>query len=276
MEKFYLPKGTIVKHGTSLCRLRSILSNGIIPHSNQNEKRMQFELPPETHGIYIGELTAYFGAIVSYTSILNPYTKLESFASALKCIIENPCGIKKLILSEIPATLPVVLNIELQEDCLVLADEDYVFDGEYPDNEKIPDEILISEAGKVWDKWKSGCIVREEGIPKSWIKHIEYPRISSLGGNNALHKDTWADIELMAAATMQSSLRYPPEKLLKSFENKHKRRTLSQRTNASHKHLDNIYELNGLSDTFNLYYNHIIIIMTFERMAQEYCIPLHR
>lgn len=276
MEKFYLPKGTIVKHGTSLCRLKHILSDGIIPYSDRNGKRIQSELSPEIQGVYVGGLIAYFGAVVSYTSILNPYTKSNSFLSALACMAENPKNIKQLKLEEIPITLPVVLNIELKEDCLIYADEDYVLEGSCPVDKIVPEELLISEAEKIWNEWKSGCVVREEGIPQSWITDIEFPRISNLNGDTNLHRETWGDVELMAAATMQSSLRDSPDDLMKAFEKTYRRKTLSQKVNASHNDLDGIYKMKGLSDIFNVYFNHVVYIMTFENMAQQYGIPLHR
>jgi hypothetical protein len=170
---FYLPKGTIVKHGTSLCRLPGILKNGLVPGAERQEKRQKFELAPEIPGVYVGNLISYFGAYVSYTSELGAIFSSPTYRQAAElCATGESRKIKTLDIPSAPKTLPVVLRVVLEEDCLLYADEDFVDDGNVPADERIPEEVLLKDAQHVWERWQSGCInsllKKTESSPGIW------------------------------------------------------------------------------------------------------------
>src|SRR5690606_26904909 len=77
--------------------------------------------------------------------------------------------------------VPVVLQIELGEDCQIVSDEDFIM-------RNVPQEKLdqhraefqrrvIDDAMDIWRRYKSAVVIREGGIPASWIKRIEFPEI---------------------------------------------------------------------------------------------------
>ena len=275
-KEFFLPKGTIVKHGTSLCRVDDIIVYGIRPGAERSEKRAQDELLPEINGVYVGNLLAYFGAYAAYSSLMTEVWNLPIYLEVISVLHFEPRRISHMALPDIPLTLPVVLSIQLGEDCLLYADEDFVLDGTVPVDQSIPEELLVSEAEAVWDKWQTGCLMRNEGIPSNWIKEIEYPRLGSLQGTAQLHKDTYADCELFAGGTMQAALKREPASLIQSFYKAHKRTSLSQKVPATNDGLNSLKNQRGISGASNQFFNHAHLQMAFEHMAEMYGIPLHR
>lgn len=277
MEKeHFLPKGSIVKHGTSLCRVEEILKDGIKCGADREYLRVENELKPEIEGVYIGNLIAYFGAYAAYSSVMQPIWNMPEYLINLNEVFVNPKRLVLCDLPEVPITLPVVLNIQIQKDCLIYADEDFVFDGTVPPEERIPQEILVSEAKNVWLKWQTGCIPGKNGIPAEWIKTIEFPRLGSVESNRILHKDTWADCELFAGGIMQTFLKKEPEVLLSSYKKRYGRECLSQIVPATINGFNAIKSLKSLSTNHNRYFNHAHINLAFEKMAKEYGIQLHR
>lgn len=272
---FVLPKGTVVKHGTTLSRARAILQYGLTPKADRQDKRIENEFAPEIDGIYVGNLLAYFGAYAAYSAELNDFRSRTDFLQAMMCL-EEPQQLKRLDLSAAPIDLPVVLRVRLAEDCTLYADEDFVADGRYPVDQRVPTAILEREAEHVWYVWQTGCIVRAGGIPPAWIETIEYPRVVSLEATQRLHKDTWADCELFIAGIMQASLKKQPKSLLDPFLKRYKREYLSQSVPATEAGIDRIESLRGLTETGSAYFNHVSISQAVEHMAEEYGIPLHR
>lgn len=275
MDRFFLPKGTIVKHGTNLSRLRSILSTGLNAAADRHEQRVSMEHQPEIKGIYVGNLTAYFGAYAAYSAELVPFMSTRDYLQAALCL-KDLNAIKSLELAEAPIDLPIVLRIRLKEDCELYADEDYVQDGAIPVGQKVPQELLISDAKRVWDKWQTGCIIRGEGIPSDWIETIEYPRLGALEANQKPHKDTWADCELLIAGVMQAAQKKEPSNLLAPYKKRYGRMSLSQSAPATENGIQLIEQLKGMSSNHNRYFNHVHLTQMAEHMAQEYGIPLHR
>lgn len=275
MDRFFLPKGTVVKHGTNLSRLRSILTAGLHVSADRHECRVSLEHQPEIEGIYVGNLTAYFGAYAAYSAEIVPFMSSQDFYKVLLCF-EDPQKIKELALADAPVELPVVLSIRLKEDCLIFADEDYVDDGAIPVGEKVPDNLLVSDARRVWDKWQTGCIMRNDGIPPDWIETVEYPRLGALEASDRLHKDTWADCELLVAGVMQAAQKEEPAPLVSQFKRRYGRVSLSQNVPATVKAIAQIENLKGMSTNHNRYFNHVLLTQTFEHMAEHFGVPLHR
>lgn len=275
MDRFTLRKGTVVKHGTNLSRLRSILSNGLHPAAARHEMRISNEHQPEIQGIYVGNLTAYFGAYAAYSAELVPFMSTQDYLRAMLCLSDLH-AIKTFELTDAPLDLPVVLRIRIKEDCELYGDEDYVQDGAIPVGQKVPTELLISDAKRVWDKWQTGCLIRSGGIPADWIEAIEHPRLGTLEASNRLHKDTWADCELLIAGVMQASQKKEPAVILAPYTKRYGRDCLSQCIPATESGIQRIEQLKGLSSNHNRYFNHVHITQAIEHMAANYGIPLHR
>lgn len=175
-DQWYLPAGTLVKHGTSSNNLKSIVENGLLPSEGRAKSRDIIEaLPVGPEGIYVASCYAAYGSSM--------YNFCSSFQDAMESTDANiftmMMGRKKYAQAKfsVPPNvlkhcgLPVVLNIQLQEDCAIRADEDYV-DGISPSKEE-----LQRLAGKTWDEYGSTALSLEH-IPSHWIKSIETPELS--------------------------------------------------------------------------------------------------
>lgn len=146
-----LPKGYTVKHGTSLGRLEGILKDGLLPTYKRNIARLEEEAAPIVHGVYVANNLSYYGASLAFTSFMHEKIKTQ-----------ESCG-----------EVPIVLEFELGDDCLLAADEDYVQKSNEQETDQILSELL-EEAERVWSKYESGVIV-DRIIPVEWIRKIEYP-----------------------------------------------------------------------------------------------------
>ena len=274
MSKFVLKKGTIVKHGTSLGRLHEILANGLVPGAEGHASRSTIELPPETAGVYVGELTAYFGAYANFAAEIAGYMDDPRMLKAAICAVVNPTDMRELDLPTPPMAFPVVLAIELQEDCALLADEDYVLDGAYPAGRRVPVDLLDSEAEHVWKRWRSGVIPR--AIPANWFRHIEHPRLTHLEGSTDVHRQTWSDCELFAGSLMQSSQRELPEKLIGAYVRRFGALALSQRIAPTREAVERLIGHKALAVDHNRAFNHLRIFHVMNEMAREYDIRMVR
>lgn len=274
MAKFVLKKGTLIKHGTSLARIRSILETGLIPNAQRNDDRSTIELAPETQGVYVGELTAYFGAYANFAAEIAGYMHDPEMIKAAICSVVAPADIRKLVLPAAPMAFPLVITIELQEDCELLADEDYVFDGSYPVEQRVSLALLEDQAELVWNRWRSGVITRS--ITASWFVHIEHPRLTHLDGSLEVHRQSWSDCELFAAGLMQSSNKELPENLIPPYVQRYGSLSLSQRISPTPAALDHLIAHKSLLINHNRIFNHLRIFYIMEEMARNYGIRLVR
>ena len=216
MNTFVLKKGTIVGHGTSLSRLPSILEQGLIVKAKRAEGRMTTELAPETAGVYVGELMAYFGAYAQYSAEVAPILNHpEVFKAGICFAQDNIQGVRMADLPSAPRTFPVVLKIRLEEDCELVADEDFVADGKFPVGQKVPETLLRQEAQAIWERWATGAILRD--IPPSWIISVEHPRVVTLDNIKQTAKQVLVDCELITGALMQSYKRVERTELTSAF-----------------------------------------------------------
>jgi hypothetical protein len=162
-----LKKGTIVKHGTSYDRLESIFQNGLISNATRNKFREQEEISPVVKGIYVANNLSYFGAYLAFSSKMyeNQFNNIQQ------------------------GTMPIVLHIQLQEDCELLADEDYV-------SEPITLKKLKKQSKHIWLSYETG-VIQKNKIPSSWIIKFEYPFLISKNINisnyqiSLLENDLW-------------------------------------------------------------------------------------
>lgn len=272
MTSFYLPKGTIVKHGTSLPRAEKIISEGF-SSGFRNEVRVANELMPEQQGTYVGELIAYFGAYAAYSSELVSMWRELGGERVLFYFYQSPEKLRTLDLTNVPVTLPVILNIELMEDCEVLADEDFVYDGNYPINSRVPHELLINEASYVWDNWKSGLI--KKNIPSDWVKEIEYPSLGKFGKINP-SKDTWHDCELFLGGLMQSYSKMRPTDFINQYIENRGRLSLSNCKKATPEAIKKIMKSVNFNSKADQLCNYLAISQIMEQMTASQNIELYR
>ena len=103
-SKAVLPAGTVVKHGTTSDVLKQILREGVRPSGSVSAgfTRDMFEVRPTSDAVYVSSsYVAYAAALISFTS---------------KMCIQVTSGFS---LDRDLVPLPVVLNIRLQEDCVL-------------------------------------------------------------------------------------------------------------------------------------------------------------
>lgn len=276
MSNFVLKKGTVVGHGTSLARLPGILQQGLQRGAERAPGRMITELAPESRGLYVGDLMAYFGAYAQYSAEVAPIMQDQSVMTAnMKLMMSRDARhLLHMDLPPIPLTFPLVIKIQLEEDCEVNADEDFVADGKYPADQSVPPDMLRAEAQLVWERWRTSVILRD--IPPSWFVGIEYPRVVTTGNFFDAMRHVFADCELFSAAMMQSFKREDPNELMRIYQKKHGKLALSQSMAPTGPALQRLLSLNGFSDDANRLANHFSLFNCIDHMAREYDIPVAR
>ena len=200
---FILPAGTSVKHGTTSRSLRHILASGLVPGTGRHELREVSEDKPESaDGIYVGDLMAHFGATAAFGA--------ASHDLLTKVGLTLP--IPEYVREEV--VVPVVLHVELQADCELLADEDFVM---FPEGtaRSYSRELLAGAAEQVWTEYRSGAIVRSGGIPPDWILKFEFPLLWVPPRDQEPRGRKWkqltSDAMVMAISHMQNWLKRKPE-----------------------------------------------------------------
>lgn len=268
MSKFILTAGTVVKFGTISSALYPILRHGIPADAPRPGFQEGDEPKPASKGIYVGELMAYFAACADFcnaTSALHAANQevLSRFVSAL----QNAHGEKPRMpeLEDIAAQagLPVVLEITLEEDCILQADEQFV------DND---------DAEKSWKLWRSGSLTRSSGIPSGWIKKFYFPRlldyrdVGSARNPRVLEQTT--DSALMVGGLMQSWHKDTPGDLLLAFKKQYGRINFSQSSSFDETALERFFNLNAMLDPATRLLNQMSIWQDIDALAKKQEIPL--
>jgi hypothetical protein len=209
MNFVILKKFTIVKHGTTFDRVVAIMNDGaFLPGSRRTAVREKQEFRPVSRGTYVAQNLSYYGALAAFSSVMYEH---------------NQRG-------ETGVSLPVVLQIELQEDCEILADEDYLKPPEGADQDyEFSDQELLEGAKHTWHNFETGVIPNRE-IPISWIKKIEYPLLRSLEQINQKQKffdmidqDTWVMV-LAYWQTKTQTTKKEFDEMIKEFKRNRKYR----------------------------------------------------
>jgi hypothetical protein len=275
MSSFELKKGTIVSHGTSLARLPRILEHGLLRGSEREQGRLVTEPTPESTGIYVGQLMAYLAAHAQYSSEVSPHLDHPVVFEAGNLFMEGDIrAIRAIAFPPAPRTIPIVLKIQLGEDCALLADEDFVADGTYPLSDKVPESVLREEAQRTWEHWGSGVLSRD--VPPSWIVAIEHPRIVTLDNAVAMAQQVYSDCELIAAGMMQSHKIGNPANLVAQYKKQYGRLGLSRNIAASASVAERILALPGFSSDMHCFVNHILLFQSISHLSQRYQIPVVR
>ena len=268
MSKFILTAGTKVKFGSISTALYPIFRHGIPADTLRQGFQHGAETQAISNGIYIGELMAYHAACAAFcnaTSALHAANQdvLSRFVNQL----QNAHGEKPQIpeLEDIAAQagLPVVLEITLEEDCLLKADDHFVDD---------------NDADKSWKLWRSGSLTRASGIPANWIKQFYFPRLLDYrdvgSSKNPRVLEQTTDSALMVGGLMQSWHKYTPGDLLLAFKKQYGRMNFSQTSNFDETALERFFNLNAMLDPATRLLNQMTIWQDIDALAKKQEIPL--
>jgi hypothetical protein len=268
MNEFILPKGTLVKFGCVSTSLYTFLRNGIptdIARTNLQlkSKKEDKTLPIKKTGIYVGELGAYFDACAEFCDqTIHVHAKHEDVLKKLITELKNNYGVKPKIdeLENISAEIgmPIVIEIELKEDCVVKADTHYTD---------------VNNAEKSWKLWRSVIINRYDGIPASWIQRFYFPRLLEFKdvseGNNARVTEQTTDSALMVGGLMQAWYKDTPGDLLFAFKKQYGRINFSQSMNFNENSLERFFNLNSMIDPATRIINQMNIWQDVSALASK-------
>lgn len=107
-----------------------------------------------------------------------------------------------------PLAVPVVLTVELAEDTQLIGDEDFFVRQFAQDGSEIIDPRQNDEF--VWTTFQSGGLIREGGIPSTWITSMQFPQLLRTDNVQSNHEtklmdDCW----LLSAGLHHNQKRLP-------------------------------------------------------------------
>lgn len=267
MSDFTLPAGTVVKYGSISTQLYPILRHGI----------------PAASGIYVGELMSYFAAcsdFCSATSALHSQheASMDAFVKALQNAHGQKPDMPELEAIALQAGIPVVMEIELAEACVVRANENFIEGTSKHEAAAIDDSVLRSKAEKSWGNWRCGVILRPEGIPASWIKKFHFPRLLDYrdvsGAKNSRMLEQTTDCALMVGGLMQSWHKDFPADLLSAFRKQYGRTDFSQSSGFDETAVERFFNLNAMLDPATRLLNQMTLWQDIDALAKKQQIPL--
>jgi hypothetical protein len=265
MTNYYLKAGTVVKHGTSSIHLNAILEEGIIPGKGRHQFRHITENAPHYPAVYVGGIAAYFGAYVSHSAVFKEYElSTPSFQDLINSLGTNQ--VDGLPYGDVPLSLPVVLNITLKEDTILVGDEDFI--------EGLEGQVSTSpQAQDCWNNWQSGGLIREGGIPPSWITHFEFPRpinrTDDLKLESAITKRMMLDSELMVAGVSLVNKKIHPTAFpWRDGKASANGRALSSQMAMSKENISKLFSFNTMRSPANRLYNLAYLTNFFQMIAE--------
>ncbi|MFZ6848702.1 hypothetical protein [Undibacterium sp. RuRC25W] len=270
MTEFKLAAGSVVKTGVTTSQLYPILRYGLAQNSPAHHFQASAEIGTKnvTPGIHIGELMAYFSACAGFcnnTSDIHHQHQnvMASFVGAL----QDKRG-EKPVMPELEtiaqhAGLPVVLEIILEEDCVLLADRHFVSD---------------NEIDKSWKLWRSAYLQRDGGIPAGWIKQFYFPRLLDYRdvttARNPRSLEQTTDTALMVGGLMQYWHKDAPGDLLAAFRKQYGRINFSQKSQFDETALERFFNLSAMIDPATRLLNQMTIWQDVDALAKKQGITL--
>lgn len=266
MTSFILPKGTTVKFGSVSTSLYSYLRNGIaleellptLLDSDQVDGVQEIK-----QGISVGELVAYKNACTKFCNQTSRvHEKYEIVLGQFVKMLQENIGAKPMMreLEDISTEvgLPIVLEIQLMEDCAVEADTHYVD---------------IDNAERSWKLWRSVVLSKPDGIPADWIKSFYFPRLLEYKdvviSNNARLLEQTTDNALMVGGLMQAWHKDTPGDLLFAFKKQYGRINFSQSMSFDENALEKFFNLNAMLDPATRLLNQISIWQDITSLAKK-------
>lgn len=268
MTSFVLPKGTVVKLGTISTCLYPYFRQGIPASLPRAGLQLVGEGQVQEAGLYIGELMAYFSACAAFaqqTSEVHHDNQevLGRFVDSLHSAPGMKPQMPELEMLAHQVGLPVVLEIELGEDCVVNADLHFETE---------------AQSEKSWKLWRSVLLSREAGIPAAWIKRFYFPRllefrdVATARGARVLEQTT--DSALMVGGLMQAWHKDAPGDLLLAFKKQYGRVNFSQQALFDENSLERFFNLNAMLDPATRLLNQLMIWQDVDALAKKQGIPL--
>lgn len=267
MSEFILAAGSVVKFGTISTSLYPILRHGIpmdtVRPGFQEGEHANFD----ASGVFIGELMAYFSACAAFCNAANELHSanqevLAQFVESLQTAHGEKPRMPELEDIAAQAGLPVILEIVLEEDCVLQADPTFIDDG---------------NAEKSWKLWRSGILQRTGGIPANWIKKFYFPRLldfRDVSGKSPRVLEQTTDSALMVGGLMQSWHKDTPGDLLLAFRKQYGRINFSQVSNFDETALERFFNLNAMLDPATRLLNQMSIWQDVDALAKKQEIPL--
>lgn len=268
MTSFVLPKGTVVKLGTVSTCLYPYFRQGIPDSLPRAGLQLVGAGQVPELGVYIGELMAYFSACAAFAQQTSDVH--HEHQEVLECFVDALHGAPgvKPQMSELESIaqmvgLPVVLEIELAEDCRVSADVHFETE---------------SQSEKSWKLWRSVLLAREGGIPAAWIKRFYFPRllefrdVATVRSARVLEQTT--DSALMVGGLMQAWHKDAPGDLLLAFKKQYGRVNFSQQAQFDENSLERFFNLNAMLDPATRLLNQLMIWQDVDALAKKQGIPL--
>jgi len=283
MTDFILPAGSLVKYGSVTTRLYPILRNGLRPEAELAASGHQAEGPAVRQGIYVGELMSYYSACVGFcnaTSALHHdhAAVMDTFVQALQSAHGQKPAMPELEAVAALAGLPVVLEIELAEPCVLWADENFIEGRKAAQPVQIDDALLRAKAERSWTTWRSAAIVREGGIPSAWIKKFHFPRLVDYrdvsSAKNPRVREQTTDCALMVGGLMQSWHKDAPAELLAAFRRQYGRSDFSQSAGFDETSLERFFNLSAMLDPATRLLNQMTLWQDINALAKKQEIPL--
>lgn len=270
MNAYVLPKGSIVKIGAISTSLYSFLNQGVPANLPRVGLQTQIESQAltQSEGIYVGELMAYFAAAAEFCqSTAEVYAVHEELLGEFVQQLQTVRGKKPLLegLEKVATQigLPVVLDIELAEDCEVYADTHF-------------EDAENSE--KSWKLWRSVVLKRADGIPANWIKRFYFPRLldyRDLGSvKNPRMLEQTIDTALMVGGLMQAWHKDTPADLLLAFKKQYGNMNFSQSLPFDASGLEKFFNFNSMIDPATRLLNQMTIWQDLDALAKKQNIPL--
>lgn len=270
MSVYVLPKGTLIKVGSLSTSLYPFFDKGIPENLPRIGLQAQTEAEAftESQGIYVGELMAYFAAAAEFSKdTAEVYAEHEEVLGRFVQHLQTVRGKKPLMdgLESVASQigLPIVLEIELAEDCEVSADTHF----ENLDNSE-----------KSWKLWRSVVLKRAGGIPASWIKKFYFPRLldyRDLGmTKNPRMLEQTIDSALMVGGLMQVWHKDAPADLLMAFKKQYGTINFSQSMVFNATSLERFFNLNSMIDPATRLLNQMTIWQDLDALAKKQEIPL--
>lgn len=270
MSAYVLPKGSLVKLGSLSNSLYSFFNNGVpenLPGVGLQALNTDQKLS-EISGIYLGELMAYFSAAAEFSKMTAElYAAHEDVLNNFVQHLQSARGQKPLMddLEDIATHigLPIVLEVELGEDCEVFADTHF----ENPENSE-----------KSWKFWRSVVLKRAGGIPAAWIKKFYFPRLLdyrdlSTAKNPRILEQT-IDSSLMVGGLMQAWHKDAPADLLVAFKKQYGQINFSQSLAFDANALERFFNFNSMIDPATRLLNLMTIWQDLDALAKKQEIPL--
>jgi hypothetical protein len=261
MTAFTLPAGTIVKYGCTSTALPQLIEQGI--HASQIRQGLPSSEGQSKSNIYIGELMAYFASCAAFCAETSQFHAdhqeiMLNFVDALQNSgRQRPNHIDFGDIAN-HAGLPIVLEIELGQDCEIDADTHFTSE---------------AEAEKSWKLWRSASLKTIKTIPSAWIKRFYFPRLLEYrnlsGEKNPRGAEQTSDSALLVGGMMQAFHKDTPGELLVAFKRHYGRMNFSQSMPFDAEHVQRYFKLNAIQDPATRLLNQLTLWQDIEALAKK-------